>query len=136
MLATFFHYAQLPHKRSHLHQGSNQGQFFKVLVFVSALSLQSNNFGLGVVLRCSVSELQKPSSLVIELRTASRGYGLCFSDLFEANNYDHTAILPSHLVFKLQETSLSGLKTKMFSSWSQGISKPSFVQIRVSVLEI
>jgi hypothetical protein len=66
------------------------------------LLFETNNFVLGAVpLSCLVSELQKPPSPGLELRTLSR-----------------SIYLPA------------------FSSWCQGISMPSLVQIGVCLVEL
>jgi hypothetical protein len=59
-----------------------QGRFFGNAAFVPVISLPKKNFGLGVVLLpCSVSELKKPSSMVLEPMTVFRNCGLCSRNL-------------------------------------------------------
>jgi hypothetical protein len=64
--------------------------------------------------------------------------------IFETNNFGPSAVLVSSLVSELQEPPSLGFELRtlfefdpaMFSSWPQGISMPSLLQIGVSVFEL
>jgi hypothetical protein len=117
------------------------------MAFVPVISLpKQTTLVLVPFLLSSVSELQKPSSSGLEHRTRLWGSGLHFCNfLFETNNFRLGTVLLSCLVSKLQELPSKGLKLKTFSwcfdlskisSWSQGISMQSLVQISVSILKL
>jgi hypothetical protein len=116
----------------------NQTQDSFLVCDISSCSLVGiNNFVLcAILLSCFVSELQKPSSPGLEPRTVFRGCGCNL--LVETNKFGLGALLSS-LVSELQDPLSLGLELKIlfrsfdhsvFSSWTQGISMLSLVQIR------
>jgi hypothetical protein len=110
------------------------------------LLTETNNSVLcAVLISCLISELQKNFSSGFEPRTVFRGCGLCSCGLTETNNFGIGRFLyrtefpryrkhpnwvsnPGHFLRSFDLTKIS--------SWFQGISIPSLVQIGVSVLEL
>jgi hypothetical protein len=124
-----------------------QGSFRVCDLSSCNLLAETNNSVLcAILLLCLVSDQQKSYSTGLEPRTVFRGCGLCFCNLIaETNNFGLGTVLLSCLVSVLQEppspgfelgTSFRSFYAPIFSSWSQGISMPSLVQIGLSHLEL